>query len=175
MSFKNVGCAVLQPRSSFNSAFQATETFNYLDGSKYYTWTAVRRQNIDKLVSSIIRITVFVTAAQAFGGQAAHSPYTRGVTDPSQHGIAYQLGAVAWWLMSLVITVFVAILWFPLFKVRLLQTLLIDSPLGISIRPLQFTDLAINPSGSVLQPPQTRRMSYPTLLPKAPWTISCVS
>lgn len=169
MSFKNVGSAVLQPRSSFNSAFQATETFNYLDGSKYYTWTAVRRQNIDKLVSSIIRITVFVTAAQAFGGQAAHSPYTRGVTDPSQHGIAYQLGAVAWWLMSLVITVFVAILWFPLFKVRPLLSRLIKSLL------LQYTDLFIMLSGSVLQLPQTRRMSYPTLSQKVPWTPSCVS
>ena len=172
MSFKSVGCAVLQPRSSFNSAFQATETFNYLDGSKYYTWTAVRRQNIDKLVSSIIRITVFVTAAQAFGGQAPYLPYARGVTDPSQHGIAYQLGAVTWWLLSLVITPLVAILWFPLFKVRPLQTLLIKSPRCTSSRPfqsLQSTDLFIILSGSLLQIPQTRRMSYPMLLQEVPW------
>ena len=51
----------------------------------------------------------------------------------------------------------------------------------LSIRPLhimqsmQSTDLFFILSGSVLRPPQTRRMSYPILLQKAPWTASCVS
>ena len=118
MTFKDIRSALWTPRSSFNKAFKASETFNHLDGSKHYTWPAVRRQNINKLISDLVHITIFLTASGTLGPEQAK--YTPGGNDQSKYGIVYHLGRFGWWAFALLIAIPVGVLWFPLLKVRLI-------------------------------------------------------
>ena len=89
MTIRDVWSTLWAPRSSFNKAFNSAETFVYLDGSKYYTWPAVRRQNINRLASDVLHITIFLTASGALGPDQAM--YQHVGTNPSNYGIVYWL------------------------------------------------------------------------------------
>lgn len=121
MALWPVSMGILSARALFNKTFNADETFKNFDGQEYYTWRAIRRQNINNLVKDMVQIflyLVLVTLAGPDQHQLGRDYSTQARDELGHYGIAYHCAELAFWVGMLASSLIV-LLFSPLLMVSL--------------------------------------------------------
>lgn len=128
MALLRILTAILCPKTTFNRAFNAKETFSNLDGQEYHSWRAVRRQKINDLTSDIYYIMLHLTIALVLGSEPQLLEFEIPANDQTaavrpNYGIVYQIGLCCSWLWKMVVTSIAAFLYLAILQVSSLYRL----------------------------------------------------